>query len=437
MTDLLTKLLQRLDNNTSRYSQLDAYFAGSQALAYLSPQASKALGDRLRRVSVNIPALLVNAVAERLRVVGFDGADVWADWLGNDLDQTSPVAHREALVLGQSFVIVWANGDGTPNVSIESAKQVSILTDPGSRATIAAVKRWETETTTEAVLYQPDQITQMRANAKGATTAGFRTVETLANPLGQVPVVQLANRHRLLGDPVSEMADVLDLTDAVVKLTTDMLVTSEYGARPRRWAVGVELEEQDVLDDDGNPTGDTEIVNPIPEGSRAMVSENPEAKFGQLAGADLSNYENATGALMRQISAVSGLPPRVLGVAGDANPTSADSIRASEAALTARAEARARQFGRSWEQVARLMVAVRDGTDPAKVDARIRWADPSTRSEAAQADATVKLYVAGLLPASYALQRLGYSADEVTEIRRARRTDGLDAAAVNLRGLAL
>ncbi|MEJ7690808.1 MAG: phage portal protein [Nocardioidaceae bacterium] len=131
---------------------------------------------------------------------------------------------------------------------------------------------------------------------------------------------------------------------------------------------------------------------------------------------------------------MSGLPPHYLGVHGD-QPASADALRASEASLTARAEARQATFGRSWEQVARLMTAVRHGVDPDRVEVRVTWADAATRSVAQEADAVVKLYGAGLLPASYALQRLGYTADEVTEIRTARRTEALDGAGVQLDGL--
>ena len=52
-----------------------------------------------------------------------------------------------------------------------------------------------------------------------------------------------------------------------------------------------------------------------------------------------------------------------------------------------------------------------------------------------EADAVVKLYSAGLLPASYALAKLGYSDDEVAEIRAARRAEALDSVGVNLRAL--
>ncbi len=47
-------------------------------------------------------------------------------------------------------------------MSVESARQVAILRDPGSRRVLAAIKRWESERTTEVVLYQPDTITRLR-----------------------------------------------------------------------------------------------------------------------------------------------------------------------------------------------------------------------------------------------------------------------------------
>ena len=51
------------------------------------------------------------------------------------------------------------------------------------------------------------------------------------------------------------------------------------------------------------------------------------------------------------------------------------------------------------------------------------WADAATRSVAQEADAVVKLYPAGLLPASFALGKLGYSDDEIEKINAARRTE--------------
>ena len=45
---------------------------------------------------------------------------------------------------------------------------------------------------------------------------------------------------------------------------------------------------------------------------------------------------------------------------------------------------------------------------------------------AQEADAVVKLFQSGLLPATYALARLGYNDDEIAKIRAATRTESLD-----------
>jgi hypothetical protein len=108
-SELLVELLQTLDAPQHRYTELDRYASGRQKLAYLSPEARIAL-PALNRIVSNIPGLAVTSLAERLRVTGFKDADVWADWLANDLDQTSTVLHREALTFGDAYVIVCAPG---------------------------------------------------------------------------------------------------------------------------------------------------------------------------------------------------------------------------------------------------------------------------------------------------------------------------------------
>ncbi|ALI26934.1 Phage capsid and scaffold [Mycolicibacterium fortuitum] len=420
--DFLLKLNQKLDEPLARYSLLDRYYTGNQPLAFLSPESKTALGNRFGRMVSNIPRLSVTALTERLQITGFSDTALWVEWLRNDMDLLSNVAHREALLFGDSYVMVWADSLGRPKVTVESAKQVACLFDPGTREIVAAVKRWETETTTEAVLYLPTTITHYRANHTGAVL-GFEVVNEIANPLGVVPVVNLRNSDRILDDyGVSEIDDLMPLVDGLNKSLADMMVTSEFVGRPRRWATGIELEERPVIDSEGNPVTDDdgeqvlEAVNPIPENNRAMISENHEAKFGQLAAADLAGYEASVRIFLGQIMAVSTLPAHYIGIFTD-NPASADALRASEASLTARAEARQEIFGRAWEKVAKLMVAVLDQVDLTTVDdVSVFWSEAGTRSMAQEADAAVKLFEAGLLPRAFTLRKLGYSDEEILEI---------------------
>ena len=205
--ELLQTLLQKLDEPVARYAELDRYYTGTQPLAFLSPEAKVALGGRFGRMASNLPRLAITSLAERLRITGFTGdTELWADWIRNDLDQTSGVAHREALLLGDSFVIVWADQFGRPKVTVESAQQVAVLTDPGTRRITSAVKRWETETTTEAglVLAGPDRSSACESD--GCDDAGLFHLGGTGEPARHRPGRESpqcrsdSQRLRLLGD---------------------------------------------------------------------------------------------------------------------------------------------------------------------------------------------------------------------------------------------
>ena len=62
---LLMQLLQRLDEPAARYGELDRYYQGRQPLAFLSPEAKTALGNRFGLMASNIPRLAVTALAQR------------------------------------------------------------------------------------------------------------------------------------------------------------------------------------------------------------------------------------------------------------------------------------------------------------------------------------------------------------------------------------
>lgn len=437
-TDTLTALTRRLDEAAPRLTMLDRYYAGRQPLAFLAPEAREALGNRFGTLNSNLCRLAVTSLAERLRVTGFgvhgdDGDDrvnsiLWNEWIHADLDELAGVAHREALTLGRAFIIVWADEHGNPTVTIESAHQVAVQRDPVTREVVAAVKRWQVGDTAYAVLYGADEITTFTAKSHGDPAAipshGWTAVETIPNPIGVVPVVPLVNADRLLDDAgVSELDDLAPLVDGLNKSLADLVVASEYFARPRRWATGVEP----VEDENGN------VVNPFPDGHRMMLSESPDTKFGQLPAADLGSYESGVRVLLGQIMAVSALPAHYIGVLTN-TPSSADALRAAEASLAARAEARQRTFGRAWEQVARLILAITFERAVDDFEVTVKWADPATRSVAQEADAVVKLHAAGILPTTTALARLGYTAAEIEQINQHRRTDALATAGLTIGG---
>lgn len=429
--NLIHLLNSKLDKTRPELARLDEYWTGTQPASFLAPKSKEALGNAFRHLAVNFPRMVVEALAERLEVTGFkvDGEvnlDLWRDWRRNGMLETAQQAHTDALVYGRAFVIVWAL-DKRPLVTVETAQQVAVLRDPATRQVIAALKRWQADGKGHAFLYEPDRITRLVAVGNVVDDAAFpsdsfRTVETFPNPFGVVPVVPVVNRGRLLeADGVSEMGDVLDLSDALNKLMADLMVTSEYYARPRRWATGLEI----VEDDDGNP------VKPF---SAALddiwQSEAPETKFGQFDAARLDGYTDAAALITQQIGALTGLPPHYLGLHGD-QPASADAIRSSEASLVARCHSLQRTFGAAWAEVARLMLAVRTGADADSQDIETVWKSAETRTPAQQADAAAKLVNIGM-PLEVALADVfGMSPSDIERVRQARRGAALDAAGVD------
>lgn len=428
-SELLHDLLADLDSHLGHRGILWLYTQGRQPLAFLSAESRKALDNRLCRMSINVPSLAVSSLTERLRVTGFSDPRAWDLFIASELDQLAAQVHVDALAYSEGFVLVWSR-NGVPVATAESPFQCTVLRDPADRSVIAGVKRFSTKHTTEAYVYLPDRVEHWRADTPNSAIGGYRLIETIEHALGGVPLVPFDNGR-------SEIDDLRDLTDALVKVTLDMVIASHAAGFGRRWVTGVELVEKPVLDENGTPVVvDGEVlvdtVTPFDESATSWaIAENPETKFGSFSEGQLSGFETAVRVLISQIQAVSALPSHYLGVL-TSQPTSADALRASEASLTARAESKQLLFGRSWEQVARLLLAVATSTDTTRLPMRVQWADAATRSVAQEADAVVKLVQAKILPVSYALAKLGYSDDEIQQIRVARRADMLDGIGIEI-----
>lgn len=414
-------LVRQIDLRSTVVSRRDARYRGRQPLRYAADEVS---GD-LKMFGVNICKLAVDDVAERMRikrlVVNARGRDVSAAatavWVRSNMDQLLQPLLVDALALGESYLIVWVDGAGRTTITPESARQISVVRDPISGEVVEAVKRWFHLDTSGAVAsehatyFTPDYVTSY-VKEDGDWEPG----EPIPNPLGVVPVVPVVNVERI-GDTLgtSVIDDLGGLVDALSKILADMLVASEDVARPRRWASGVDLEEKDSHDDgftadgggDNGPHDATPAVSPFENGNRMFTVESPDAKFGQLPGADLKGYDTAVKLVLQQIMAISALPAHMMGVT-TANPSSADGNRSAEASITARADSRIRVLGIAIEAAVNLATAIELGVPVADVTTRLRWADPATKSTAQEADAITKIYALGIIDRDEAREQLGY-----------------------------
>lgn len=434
----LTLLSRRHTQQVADLVELDKLYEGLQPLSYMHPQLMEELGAQVRQVVVNWPRLVVDALEERLDVEGFryavpgssadeeaadaDTADeLWRIWQANNLDEGSQQAHVDALVMRRSFLIVGSNPDDadTPLVTVESPLQMEVDYEPATRAVRAAMKRWaETDPITGAIrderaaIYLPDRTVHYAKTAPGGWTE--KSVDL--HGLGRVPVVPIVNRGRLLNPGgVSELADVRPLSDAACKIATDMMISAEYHAMPRRWALG--FDQEDFTDPDGNPVSAwTQLAGRI--WATAKNKKDDGVEVGQFPEASLENFHSTINQLARLVAGLAGLPPHVMGLVSD-NPPSADAIRSSEIRLVKRAERRQRAWGGSYEQAMRLVLRIRDGVwDPRARSLETVWRDPSTPTVAQQADAMTKLVTAGIVPVEMSWDVLGFTQVQQEKMRQ-------------------
>jgi hypothetical protein len=205
-------------------------------------------------------------------------------------------------------------------------------------------------------------------------------------------------------------------------------VAREFYSAPQRYILGAT--EDIFLDADGKPLNPWSVYQGRVLGIPYNEAENVMPQVGQFQANDTRPYFEQIKAYAQLMAAETAIPASYLGFQTD-NPASADAIRQMEARLVKRAERRQRQFGRTWGEVARLALLVRDGSIPEEAkEIRPVWRDASTPTRAAAADEAVKLISAGvLLPDSeITYNRIGLSETDKQVLKEEKKL----ASATNL-----
>lgn len=419
------RLSQSLMNSQNALTRSQLYYEGQQRLHQLGLAVPPSLHQFL--TIVNWPRMVCDGIEERLDIEGFrfpgvDEADedLWRIWQDNNLDEESQLAHLDALIFGRSYICVGANeaDPQTPLVTVESPFELIHETDPRTRRPGAALRLYGVENgrPTKATLYLPNSTVWLQLN----DSARWVEVDRDDHQVGVVMVVPVINRSRASDrNGVTEMADVIPLTDAAARTLTNLQLAQETHSVPQRFVLGAT--QGDFVDRDGKPKTKWEAYF-----STVWTLANQDAKIGQLAASDLTNLTNVTEHYARLASGVSALPPNYFGLAAD-DAASADAIRSREARLVKRCERKQVGWSGAWEQVMRLVLQVATGEE--NLDARrlvTLWRDPATPTKAQQADAAVKLVQAGVLPREGAWDDLKYGPARQDRLREQFRRQAQD-----------
>lgn len=435
----LSSLAKRLNSQQRMLNILDSYYDGSQAISFLHPDVRRLVGNRLTTLVINWPAHVLDSLEDRLDVQGFmlggaDDADkdLWTTWQTNGMDVDSQIAHLEALLYGRSAVSVWPEGNNgsDPIMAIETPKQVLVDYEPGTRKVRAAIKQWSDEKQVNATLFLPNTVevyqgssSSQVTNADGTMSAAapydissvVKLVDILPNPLGVVPIVPMVNRRRTtLMDGQSELTPIIPLADAVNKLATDMMVTSEFYAQPRRWATGIQIPPSggEGADTKARLQAEAQAQWDASAAGRTWLG-GEGVSFGQFEEAQLSSFVSAIEMLTNFLGALGVLPPHYMGISTK-NPASADAIRSAEASLTKRAERKQTPFGGTWTTAQCYAQAIKEGVavadlDPKYLSMQTVWANPETQTITQLGDFAQKMVAAEIFAIPTAQEWVGMS----------------------------
>ena len=418
------RLLKKLARERRFLTRYDDYFEGEQGLKYLAPEVREQIGTRLVDLLINLPRYTTDVYENRLDIRGwrFPGAesgdkDLWSVWQHNDGDMLAQQVHRDSLAISRSYVLVGEGDTDMPLITAQSAFDAIHEDDPRTHNVRYGLTQWTEEDGSRWInVFHPDgRVTWVKKPKSNQWTADGKPEE---NTFGLPRLVPLINDPRILGRQVANRSDqrlgrsvfhdLLGPTEALNKILTDMMVSAEFHAMPRRWATG--LAEDDFVGENGEALSTFEMI-----AGRIWGVSNKEAKFGQFPEANLDNFHSTAKLLVQFAFMMLGLPAHYLPFVGD-NPASADAIRSSESQLVKRAERKQSVLSTRWERVQRLVLLTQGKADTDNVrQIETMWGDPATPTFAQKADGTVKLVQAkdssgrSIITVDQAREDLGYT----------------------------
>jgi hypothetical protein len=477
--DLLWAHTQFTDTRRAeKYLKTRNYYDGFQQMEFATVKFEQAFGNQFATFSYNRCASVIDAMADRLQLTGFDvegddqalsgkemaeeeasgpGAEEVEDplqeaidaiWSANRLDRKQGELHTESLKTGDAYLVVWpeAQPDGSfvPKFHVNKAGTMAVALDEDTRERQLAVKAWKVTTGPlggkwRVTFYYPDRIEKWVTRAKhdgmskiaadyepyNPSLEGRITTEAwpLPNPFKEIPVFWFPNNSSFGEWGRSELRDVIPIQDALNKACMDLLVAMEYGAFRQRWVTGMGF---------GQPDINGKVQSPFKSGPGEVWSGPPNANFGDFAATDLSQFLAVEESYDAKISNVARIPQHWLSLSM-ANPPSGEALKTAEAPFVAKIKDRQISFGNTWEDAFRLALKM-FGVNPLP-NLTARWTSAELRSDLDRAQVS-QLKAAVGVPNEQLWAELDYTASQIEEFAemKARAIDQAQSA-MNAGGL--
>lgn len=236
-----------------------------------------------------------------------------------------------------------------------------------NRVTVYTAGQWETFSTNP-----PTGTTLTDAQRTG----GWYSESHGAVPNGGLLMMPLLNRSRA-GEPYgrAEARDLYGLQDQGSRNLTGLAIAADALAVPQRALIAALPESISDLS-----TLETYMTS--------ILALSGDVKLDQWQAAQLQPFVEAAMLYGRKASEISGIPLSYWGISAEAQGASGDAIRENDARLEIRSREICAQF---TKPLLAILVVVAGFLDVKPGRQSAKWADPSTPTPAAAADAALKL----------------------------------------------
>lgn len=425
------------------------YYRGKHPLKFASDEFAKFHGERYRDFSDNWVQVVADSPVERLTVTGFiaDGEtsadkDLWKVWQVNGLDADSQLGFLGAVTGGRCFVLVWGDPDDPdmPSVTFEDASQCIVVYEPGSRRLRrAALKRWQDGNMDFATLYLKTEVWKFsRPLARQDKSPQMADVDEelkrwtpremsdepnpQPNPMGVVPMVELPNKPMLVEDPISDVAGVVAMQDAINLLWAQLFTASDYASFPQRVILGAERPMLPKLNSAGEVVGKTPVDLDKFQVDRVAWITGKDARIAEWQAANLAMYTGVMEVAVGHLAAQTRTPQHYL--IGKMANLAEGALLAAETGLVKRCDEKTLWYGQGLREMGRLIALAKgeDAKAAALRSGRVLWAETESRSHAQMADALLKLKQLGF-PFEWLALRYGLTPTEVADVMALRERE--------------
>jgi hypothetical protein len=392
--------IDAITERREHYLVAESYYNGLQGEIFSNNTWLKLFRLDNKHFRFNFAKTVVDAVSDRLEIANVVGmneqanAEIAKIWEKNELELDANEIHRNALMYGDTYGIVWTDINGEITIDYNSPLTTIIkYDDENPRLKRFAAKMWQTtdgsgKNIAKLNMYYPDRIEKYSAFGEIESTVSptaFTLISIVENPWGQIPVFHFRTTKQY-GRP--EHLDAYGPQDAINKMMATHMTTVDYQGAPQRYALsnggnGAEYE-------DFNEAGTVdENLGRLKNGPGELWYLNGVTKVGEFAPADYKVFTEPVREFVRSMAAITSTP---LHYFEKTSVPSGESLRTAEAPLIKKIQDRQISFGNAWKDMFRFILAVQG----VESDVDVRWQPAESLASLDAWEVAVKKRVVGV-----------------------------------------